>query len=304
MQANGLSLSAPMQGQLASTTDQDWFALSISNPTTIRVSFDSPTSLSSPSWEYHLVRCQNVSGQIFLNFGAAEDKAFDVYFPSAGIYYFIVTKGFDSLVTTPYSFTLVETATVVEREPNDSVNNSTLLPISTPVKGQIASIADLDWYQFSSGTAGQVSIAFDSPKSLSSPSWEYHLIKVVDAQGNLLAGFGTASDLQFNVSIPSAGVYYLSIEKGNDQLLTDPYGITLVSIPSPVSSATISATIAPAVEISWPSKLAKNYVVQKNGSLSAGGWLQVAGPFSGTGNLMRFFDSASSARSFYRIVEQ
>ena len=45
-QANVLTMNVPMQGQLSSDSDQDWFLLSVSGATAVSIFFDSPMNLS------------------------------------------------------------------------------------------------------------------------------------------------------------------------------------------------------------------------------------------------------------------
>jgi hypothetical protein len=303
-QANGLAIGLPMTGQLANTADLDWFSLSVAQATTINVSFDSPQNLSSPSWEYHLIRCEDSVGTILMTVGTASDTAVTVYLPMAGTYRLVVGKGSNTLTTAQYSLTVTPAFTVAEHEPNNLISAATPIQPTQPIHGQLSSTTDVDWFQFSAGAPGVVSFAFDSPANLSSPSWEYHIITIMNGSGVVFSSMGTASDITFDVTLPTSGTYYASVAKGKDQLHSQPYKLTLASTTGTTPATPLSATIQPAVEIAWTSKVGKSYTVQWSVNV-AGPWQQMAGPLPGSGARMNFFDStALSTRRFYRVIEQ
>lgn len=303
--ANGMNLGSEIRGQLATENDQDWFSLSVPQATTVNIAFDSPQNLPSPSWEYHIVRCQDSTGASLMKFGAAQDKTFSCFLPSEGIYYFVVQKGVDALVTGQYGILITQSATPAEREPNNSRATSTPIQQGVDIRGQLSSTTDFDWYSFSAGSAGIATLSFDSPANLPSPSWEYHVIQVSDASGSVLSSVGTASDTQLNVSLPAAGTYYARVSTGRDQLLTDQYVINLLAVPVPLVSTDVAITIQTAVEIRWNSRSDRSYTIERSISMEASSWMPVTGTIPGTGMPMNYFDSTTTnSRAFYRVREQ
>ena len=304
-QANGISVGVTMQGQLASESDEDWFALWVPQATTLRLAFDSPSNLPSPSWEYHVIRCQDSGGNVLLRFGAAEDKSFDFFLPAGGVYHFVIQKGSYSLQTGQYSILLSEVFTTTERELNNTRPTASPVQQGIQTAGQISSDSDTDWFSFTAGSSGTATVAFDSPANLPSPSWEYHVIQVTNGGGFVYSSVRTASDTQFNVALPAAGTYYVGVTKGSDSLLTDQYNLNLISIPSPPTATELTATIQTAIDLKWISRDDRSYKIERSTTMEPGTWSLIVGPIPGTGIEMRYFDSTSgNNRAFYRVVEQ
>jgi len=62
------------------------------------------------------------------------------------------------------------------------------------------------------------------------------------------------------------------------------------------------ATIQPAVEIAWNSKVSESYRIERASRLVNPDWTQVSGVLKGTGGRMSLFQVAAQTESFYRVV--
>lgn len=62
------------------------------------------------------------------------------------------------------------------------------------------------------------------------------------------------------------------------------------------------ATIAPAVEISWPSKPGESYRIEQATQLSNPDWTPITGKLNGTGARMNLFQPAAEQARYYRVV--
>ena len=97
-----------------------------------------------------------------------------------------------------------------ESEPNSTSTTADALTLGTSMTGQLASYTDIDWYRFTTTSAGSLSIVLDVPTSTTS---EYFRVGLYDAiTGALMNSYSTGSDKTFQTAVPAAGSYYLAID--------------------------------------------------------------------------------------------
>lgn len=306
--ANSIVPGVPMSGQLASTSDEDWFGFSVSSKTTVRVTFDSPENVSSVSFVYHTIQLRDSSGNVFASVDTGDDTVFNVTVLSAGTYFVVVRDGPYSVQSTnQYNLTITSHGIVgtAESEPNNNAASASLLYFGQINFGQIASETDQDWYSFNVGSSAAATVVFDSPEDVSSLSFSYHTIQVLDAEGLIYARVDTGMDKTFTVGLPDAGQYFLVVKDGPySSLATKQYSVSIINtVPSQPS--VIQALLYSAVEVVWNSEIGKNYVVEWSSDLSEGSWFPLSSLMSGTGSEMKYLDSIrGNLRGFYRIKEQ
>ena len=96
----------------------------------------------------------------------------------------------------------------IESESNNTTSTADSLTLGSPIKGQLSSSSDVDYYKFTTSGSGSVSISLDTPTNYSS---DYFKFTLYDASNNNLGQYETGKDLTANLGIAVAGTYYLSL---------------------------------------------------------------------------------------------
>ena len=99
-----------------------------------------------------------------------------------------------------------------EAEPNGTIAGANPLAFATPIKGQLATNTDLDFYKITATAAGALSLVFDAPAN---SSLDYFQIGLFSSTGVQLALFTTGSDKTFQTAVQAAGDYYIGIGSGS-----------------------------------------------------------------------------------------
>ena len=99
--------------------------------------------------------------------------------------------------------------TSYEAESNATLAIANVLTLGIATTGQLATKEDLDFYKFTVSAGGMVSLVFDSPTNDS--DYPYFKLGLYNADGVLLNQFMTGVDKTYQVSVPTAGNYYVGI---------------------------------------------------------------------------------------------
>ncbi len=75
-----------------------------------------------------------------------------------------------------------------ESEANDTQSSADALTLGAAMTGQLSSYSDTDWYSFTVGAAGTLSLTFDGPNAAS--SYSYYTLGVYNASGALFDAVG------------------------------------------------------------------------------------------------------------------
>ncbi|MEI7672733.1 MAG: hypothetical protein WCK00_11540, partial [Deltaproteobacteria bacterium] len=142
-----MTLGVPITGQLASTTDVDYYAVVVGSSGLLSVAFDGPIS---SSLDYFKVATYDSAGLLLAQWATGADKTWQVGVATAGTYYVSVADvGTYSLNSGQYSLTMSLTsgsAASAESEPNDSRAAADAVTLGVPITGQLASTTDVDYY--------------------------------------------------------------------------------------------------------------------------------------------------------------
>jgi hypothetical protein len=228
--ADALTLGTSMTGQLSTSTDEDFYKITVSSAGTFSLIFDVPTNTSS---EYFRIGLYDSAGGLLSLFSTGVDKTYTAAAPAAGTYYLAVDSPSYYYSGASYSVTANHTpgGNNLEQEPNDDLANA--LFAGKQIRGQLSSSADIDWFSLSITQPGDLQIAFDAPTNSSS---EYFKVWVLDSQGNVLAGRSTGMDVSFSAGAPVVGNYFVAVATSNSYAHTgDQYGLTVTPISSNVN---------------------------------------------------------------------
>ena len=228
--ANVIASASPVNGQLASNGDSDYFKLQADQPGVISVTFDAPTS--SPYSDYFSVSVVDANGNIIASHETGQDITFQAAVSTAGSYYINVDSNNYYYNSGQYTLTATTTngTNGFELEPNDDFANA--ISSGVAIRGQVGTATDTDWFALNVEQAGTLSVNFDAPTS--SPYAEYFHVWLFDANGSLLASQATGQDMTFNASVPIAGNYFVAVTAGDYYHDTGQYALTVTNTASTV----------------------------------------------------------------------
>ena len=208
--ANALTLGTSMTGQLASSTDIDWYRFTTTSAGVLSFVFDVPTNTST---EYFRLGLYDTAGVLLSLFSTGVDKTYTASAPAAGTYYLAVDVPSSYFYNGgSYNLTANHTpgsTTGFESEPNDTIATADTLALGAPITGQLSSSTDQDVYKLTVSAAGTFSLIFDVPTNTST---EYFRLGLYDTAGVLLSLFSTGVDKTYTASAPAAGTYYLAVD--------------------------------------------------------------------------------------------
>jgi Ca2+-binding RTX toxin-like protein len=230
--ANQLSSGSSMSGQLSSSSDLDWYKLTVAAPGVITVALDVPTN--STFSDYFGLSFYNTSGALLGRYGTGIDRTFQFSASQVGTYYFRVDAPGYYFNNGSYSLTATSGASSndQELEPND--DDANVIASGRQVRGQLSTIDDIDWFVLASEGTGDLQIAFDAPTD--STSTDYFRVWVYDEDANLLASRATGRDISFTVGARTKGNYFVAITSaGNVYYNLGQYGLTVTAIASSVN---------------------------------------------------------------------
>ncbi|QAU35559.1 pre-peptidase C-terminal domain-containing protein [Janthinobacterium sp. 17J80-10] len=226
--ADSLTQAAPISGQLHSSSDVDWYALAISAPGSVNITFDSPSD--SPYYAYFTVTVTDANGNILAGQHTGSDFSFNFGVAEAGTYYVAVSSDYFQVDSNAYTLTMAAAAggqAAYESELNNSRETADQVQQGSPISGQLSSEADTDWFALSVAAPGVLQLTFDSP--VSSPYYDYFRVTVTDNAGNLLASQITGQDFSFNVGVYAPGTYYAAVTYTGSNLDSNPYALTMAA---------------------------------------------------------------------------
>jgi hypothetical protein len=236
--SNMITFGAPFTGQIASETDQDWFVLNNDMPRTVSVDFSIPSLegyTTSDSWTVSVYNSNNtLLSQVNLEISNAP---YNVSLPAAGLYYFVVTaRSSYYFRTDQYKITVLSNDGIplpdAETESNDTKDTADSITFGAPFTGQIASETDQDWFMLNNDMPRTVSVDFSIPSLAGYTTSDSWTVSVYNSDNTLLSQVNLEiSNAPYNVTLPSAGLYYFVVTaRSNYYFRTDQYQITVSSI--------------------------------------------------------------------------
>ncbi|MDC0400202.1 Ig-like domain-containing protein, partial [Alphaproteobacteria bacterium] len=220
---NQLSNGGSVSGQLSTSGDVDYYRIN-ATAGTLTVRFESP--VADTSTDFFTISVLNAGGSVLSQYRTGQDLVQVTGIDVAGNYLIAIedSGGYDD-----GQYRLQVTNSTLqgthETENNDQrgsrsgifVANNIADPLSEnrPIKGQLSSNNDADFYSISINQATTLTIDFDAPTD--SNSTDFYTITVLDAAitAKTFARVATGTDVSFSTAVETAGNYFISIEDGN-----------------------------------------------------------------------------------------
>jgi subtilisin family serine protease len=241
--ANSLIPGSTKKGQLSNSEDVDWYHIETGSAGNLNIDFDSPVDNSIS--EYFKAFVFDDEGNLLAGRSIGQDINFNVNVVTAGTYLIGIESGDDLYDSGLYGLTVLENPISHVRESENNNNNSIAdsFDLNIPTFGQLSTKQDKDVFSISASSAGQLIVDFDSPTD---STWRnYFRIEVHDAQGDLISARNTGFDLAFDVHLPLAGIYYLTVSA--DSLFFDDGDYRLLTrtfLHDPIPEGAIVGTTA------------------------------------------------------------
>jgi hypothetical protein len=119
--------------------------------------------------------------------------------------------------------------------------------------------------------------------------------------GTLLATNSNIDDHAFTLSITNAGIHSILLTEENGSVAYDDLVLDLPQLP-PEDVRPLTASIAPAVAISWPSNTNDVYAVEWTSRLDTNNWQTLVSSVTGNGTTNTVFDNGNASQRYYRVV--
>ena len=195
---------------------------------------------------------------------------------------------------------IVSSYAAFEIEINDTLGAANPIVPSQATTGQLSSATDQDWFGFSMGSSGVVSVSFTSPENTAGAAFGFHTVQIRDSVGTILASVDTGVSVTFQTRTINSGNYFVVIKDGPfSTLSTGQYSVT---ITTGASVPTVEAEPNNASNQAAPLSLGQKTYGQLN-STSDQDWFSLNTTSSGLVTVV--FDSpenvAGSAFGFHKI---
>ena len=209
--ANSLNLGDTARGALSSSSDWDFFKLSVAASGVLKLDFTPPTASSS---NYFYLVVYDSSNKLLAADFAGNTASLSLGLPSAGTYYVAVTAA--SLFSSgQYALTTSAgsgSASGYESEINNTLASANTLVLAQSIKGQLASSSDVDYYRVTANSAGVLVVDFAASKVSNGSSFT---LGIYDASGNLVTTQSTGSTASVSTVVGAAGDYYVKVAQAN-----------------------------------------------------------------------------------------
>ncbi|MFA7282177.1 MAG: pre-peptidase C-terminal domain-containing protein, partial [Sterolibacterium sp.] len=274
--ANSLSLGDTAQGSLSSSSDWDFYKLTVPAGGSLKLDFSPPTASDNYYYQIDVFDSSDklLAENFYGNFGTL---SFGL--PTAGSYYVAVTSS--SLFSSgQYALTVSNgsgSASAYESEANDTLATANSIALAHTIKGQLAGSSDVDCYRVSASTPGVLVVDLVAGKASSGNSLT---VDLYDAAGNLLEEQSTGHATTLTIPVSASGDYFIKVKQANN-FDGSNYSLTVnndsfSSLASKVltESAPLSATLSAAHD--WYSVSlvgGKSYEFVVKGATSGGGTL-------------------------------
>lgn len=208
-------------GTLSAESDKDWYKFTLSQASSVTVSFEFSEENSGAYKDKVTLFNDNQTVTYFSdNFpGINGEQETEKYNLAPGTYYLMVSN-YSFGYGHPYTVNVTATAvagTTTEVEKNDTSANANAISLDTQEFGQLSSQNDIDWYKFEVKNPGRISVTFAHDcYEVFGNSWKLNLY--ADAEGQTLY-YTKTYDSNGKEAVTSddyyvaAGTYYISVEK-------------------------------------------------------------------------------------------
>ena len=223
--ANAIQSGVAIRGQVATSSDLDWFVLNVAEAGAIAVNFDAPTS--STYTEFFNVRLYDASGNLLASQATGNDITFNASATVAGNYFVAVSSGDYYHDSGQYSLTVTNAKTTVlyESEINNTNAHADPLALGGQIHGQLSSASDEDRFAITLNSSGTINTIFDSPTN---STWsDYFQISIYDQAGKLLSYRSSGSDLTVESEVATSGTYFIAVSAGDYYYNGGEYKLTV-----------------------------------------------------------------------------
>lgn len=191
--ANEFSAAAPISGWLHSSSDSDYYKLTLAENSAVDFTFTIEEIITdSTAYNYWDIEIYTGDGsgtvlKSYTVYGNMLNYPITTLGLEAGTYYVRIYKK-SSYYYSSQNYTLKAAVTEnpdFESEGNDTFSNADMIPLDTPFSGNLQNKSDKDYYRFTLEEDAAVNFQFAIGSSVtSSTAYEYWNITLYDAQGN------------------------------------------------------------------------------------------------------------------------
>jgi VCBS repeat-containing protein len=261
--ADALSLDTTVTGQMATGEDLDYFKFSVTAPGVLTLAFDLPIGFEY--FDPFTLSLYDVEGVLLNSIASGVSQTYQTSLSQAGDYYLAVSATYLYDFSEGGSYSLKASHVVgstagFESEGNNSADTANELTLGEAVKGQLSSYADIDTFKLEALSAGLLTLNFDlsdgsmavnSVNSLNNvddtdntdypdytddgdyPDYtdysdysDAFSVRLVDADGMVIASFSAGSTQTFKASVTEAGDYFVEIASNDYYYSAEAYELT------------------------------------------------------------------------------
>jgi hypothetical protein len=200
--ADSLTAGVTMNGQLYSSSDQDWYLIPVTSPA-IDITFGCSFNLFG---SYAINVKDSLNNTLASYTCSGGEVSFLALLSTTGPYYVEVTGANN---TSLYSLAITESAiTSLESEPNNTIDTADPVAPGIEISGQLYPSDDHDYYSFSLAAPNLMDIIFNCTGSIVTS----YTVSIKDNLNNILANTAcTNGQVSLILAASSTGTYYLDI---------------------------------------------------------------------------------------------
>ena len=222
-QATQISLNQEATGNIANSTDVDYYVFTLSNKGSVSLSFNYLSGTPGHRVRLYDSESKEIQGESFYNSNVVFPYTMDKIRLPAGTYYIRVDR-YSNQAFNDYVLKVNytdESSGNFESEPNASVNQANPITNGTPITGNVESSNDVDYYSFTIPGNGSLQLTFNYTSG--TPG---HRVRLYDSASKEIQG---ESFYNSNIAFPytmdklrlPAGTYYIRIERYSNQAFND-----------------------------------------------------------------------------------
>ncbi|GAA4333892.1 pre-peptidase C-terminal domain-containing protein [Flaviaesturariibacter amylovorans] len=204
--AAAVPTSTPLSAAITTTTDQDWFKVTLAATSNFNI------SLSGLAGDYDLVLYNSAGTQLAISEnGGTTSESISRTNNAAGTYYVKVFGYNGANSATCYSLNIGATAVATtcpgtyDNSTNGSTSGAAQIPFNTDIKGTIGSSTDVDYYKFVITTGGSITLTLGTLPG----DYDLKLLNSAGTQVGISQNGGTTGETISYTA--AAGTYYAQV---------------------------------------------------------------------------------------------
>jgi uncharacterized protein (DUF2141 family) len=229
--ATAIGVNDPVSGKLGTSSDEDYFTFTTTQAGVVSLTFTHPNlTVNENSWQVFLINDQSTTIDSVLSSQNQPSVATSQVGLPAGTYYAHVKRpNYRDHSDAVYQLTANFSASSDwETEYNDTVATADALVTNTAISGTLHDDSDVDYYVFTTPSAGVVSLTFTHANlTVSENSWQVFLINSQSTTvDSVVSSQNDPAVATSQVGLP-AGTYFVKVERPTYRDLADaPYQLT------------------------------------------------------------------------------